>query len=169
MTSKRQRKAARALVSSPKQAAPKERKSAPPRRPLPLVIEGYLVEQCQGPADVRKKAKIQEKYRLTRTKAGTYLLHFKSEKDREEALSRPDQKESVIRPTRKQESGSARPYVVITNFPTMWEASNITPSDGESYTRLKASKSGQGHLLQCSSEGGTVEGGLLLREGDLQM
>ena len=144
MTSKRQKKAARALATSPKASQPpKERRQPPTKRPLPLVIEGALIEQCQGIAEVRKKAKIPERFRLTVTKAGTYLLHAPSEKDREEALSRPDQKEFVIRPTRKQqEQGTTQPCVVITNFPPMIDVKNINSVEGETYTRLRSAKTG---------------------------
>ena len=59
-----------------------ERRTRPARIP-PLVIEGPLVENMSSPTELRKVIRI----RVTKTQAGTFVLHCRTDEDRLEALT----------------------------------------------------------------------------------
>ena len=136
--SKKQKKAASATkeTRNPTPKRPQQRK-----RPSPLVIEGPLVKDCQGIVDLRKKASIPDRIRITRTKAGTHLLHPPTEADRADMTTKGDPTTFTIRPTkRQQERGSTKPAVVVTKFPTSVNVSTITSRQGETYHRFRSAK-----------------------------
>ena len=121
---------------------PEEKRTRPTRIP-PLVIEGPLVDKMASPTELRKVIKIPERIRVTKTKAGTYLLHCRTEDDRLEALTHGSKHTSFcVRPTKRttEEHRASALQVVVTRFPTHIKAEDIRRKGNERFQRMKSAK-----------------------------
>ena len=121
---------------------PEEKRTRPTRIP-PLVIEGPLVDKMASPTELRKVIKIPERIRVTKTKAGTYLLHCRTEDDRLEALTHgPKHTSFCVRPTKRttEEHRSTALQVVATKFPTHIRTEDIRRKGNERFQRMKSAK-----------------------------
>ena len=112
---------------------PEEKRTRPTRIP-PLVIEGPLVDKIASPTELRKVIKIPERIRVTKTKAGTYLLHCRTEDDRLETLTHGSKHTSFcVRPTKRttEEHRASALQVVVTRFPTHIKTEDIRRKGNE--------------------------------------
>ena len=121
---------------------PAKKKTRPTRIP-PLVTEGPLVDKMASPTELRKVIEIPEKIRVTKTKAGTYLLHCRTNDDHLETLTHGSKHTSFcVRPTKRttEEHLTTTLQVVVINFPTHIRTEDIRRKGNERFQRMKSAK-----------------------------
>ena len=119
---------------------PAERRTRPARIP-PLVIEGPLIDKITSPTELRKVIKIPDRIRVTRTKAGTYLFHCRTDDDRLKAITHGSKHTSVcMRPTKRttEQHLSTALQVVVVNFPTHIKVEDIRRKGNERFHRMRS-------------------------------
>ena len=96
-----------------------------------------------SPTELRKCIKIPERIRITKTKAGTYLLHCRTDDDRREAVTHGSMHSSFcVRPTRRttEKHLATSHQVMVVNFPTHIRAEDIRPKGKERFQRMRSAQ-----------------------------
>ena len=109
-----------------------------PKRPRPLVAEGTKLSECTSPTEVGKIINLDNTFRVSKTKAGTFLIYAPDERARE--VIKRSSTEITIRDTRATTNSNHFP-VIIKNIPTSWNMSDL--EEKHPIKRLMSAKTGK--------------------------
>ena len=107
------------------------------KHPRPLVAEGTMLNECTSPTEVGKILNLGNTYKISRTKAGTFLIYAPDEKTRE-TIKRTTT-EITIRDTRATSNNKHFP-VIKKKIPTSWNMSDL--EEKHPIRRLMSAKTG---------------------------
>ena len=124
--------------NKPSDPQPSEKPKTKPQRPKPLVAEGKKLENCSSPTEVGQILELDSSYRVSRTKAGTFLIYTPNEKARE--TIKRSSPEITVRDTRATTNSHHFP-VIIKNIPASWDTSAL--EDKYPTRRLMSAKTGK--------------------------
>ena len=146
---------------------PEERRTRPARIP-PLVIEGPLVEKMSSPTELRKVIRIPDRIRVTKTRAGTFLLHCRTDEDRLEALTNGSKHTSFcMRPTKRttEQHLSTALQVMVVNFPTHIKVEDIRRKGNERFNRMRSDRNNRDIIKMKITTNNEAERDHLLENG----